>query len=48
MAYPDALIYEFSQDGIRQILDQETEHYRLTRNFLANPQRTLDMPLEES
>ena len=48
MAYPDAVIYEFSQEGIHRIPYEETEHYRVTRNFLANPQRTMDILFEES
>jgi predicted ATPase len=41
MAYPDARIYSLSKEGIREVLYQETEHYLITRGFLANPQRTL-------
>jgi predicted ATPase len=41
MAYPDARIYVFGPDGIRDILYVETEHYLVTRGFLSNPQRTL-------
>ncbi len=42
MAYPDARIYVFGADGIRQVPYLETEHYLLTRGFLSNPQRALD------
>jgi predicted ATPase len=41
MAYPDAIIYQFSSSGIERIAYEETEHYRITRDFLANPQRML-------
>jgi predicted ATPase len=41
MAYPDARIYVLSEEGIREVPYQETEHYLVTRGFLANPQRTL-------
>lgn len=41
MAYPDARIYVLGEEGIREVPYQETEHYLLTRGFLANPQRTL-------
>ncbi len=37
MAYPHATIYEFGADGIRATAYAETEHYRLTRDFLASP-----------
>lgn len=34
MGYPDALIYEFSDDGLRTVEYEETEHFRVTRAFL--------------
>lgn len=46
MAYPDAWIYQCDGDGIRRIAYEETEHFQVTRDFLANPQRMLDMLLE--
>jgi predicted ATPase len=41
MAYPGACIYHCGPDGIRQTAYEETEHYRVTRDFLADPQRML-------
>jgi predicted ATPase len=41
MAYPDAHIYSFSTSGIERIPYKDTEHFRVTRDFLANPQRML-------
>lgn len=41
MAYPNARIYVLGEDGIKEVPYQETEHYLVTRGFLANPQRTL-------
>jgi len=46
MAYPDAYIYSFSEKGIERIEYTETEHYRITRDFLANPQRMLRFLME--
>lgn len=46
MAYPDAIIYEFSKAGIHQVAYQETEHYRITRNFLSNPARMMEILFE--
>jgi predicted ATPase len=43
MAYPDAWIYVLSQEGIRRVPDAETDHYLITRGFLSNPQRSLDV-----
>lgn len=34
MAYPDSIIYEVSSNGIAPVSYTETEHYRVTRNFL--------------
>ncbi|MBA2661378.1 MAG: AAA family ATPase [Bradymonadaceae bacterium] len=41
MAYPDALIYEFSDDGIAQVAYEDTEHFQLTRDFLNHRGRYL-------
>jgi predicted ATPase len=46
MAYPEAYIYSFSQNGIEKIAYRDTEHYRITRDFLANPQRMLRFLME--
>jgi predicted ATPase len=39
MAYPNATIYHLSPDGIVPIAFEETEHYRITTDFLANRER---------
>ena len=39
MAFPGALIYQLSARGIERIAYAETEHVRVTRDFLANPER---------
>ena len=41
MAYPDACIYVFGADGIREVPYADTEHYLITRRFVGNPQRSL-------
>ena len=41
MAYPNAFIYSFSEQGIERMAYKDTEHYRITRDFLANPERML-------
>jgi len=41
MAYPDALIYEFSESGLRTVEYHDTEHYRVTRAFLDRPEQML-------
>jgi predicted ATPase len=34
MAYPDALIYRFSEMGIEPVAYEQTEHYQITKLFL--------------
>ena len=41
MAYPGAAVYELREDAIALVDYRETEHYRLTRQFLENPERML-------
>jgi predicted ATPase len=39
LAYPNAKIYQFSDTGIREISYEETEHFRVTKDFLNNYQK---------
>ncbi|MBI9011878.1 MAG: AAA family ATPase [Clostridiales bacterium] len=41
MAFEDAIIYEFSHDGIKEVEYGDVEHVTLTRDFLNNPKRYL-------
>ncbi len=41
MAFPNAEIFEFSENGIKKANYQDTEHYTVTKNFLLNPERML-------
>ncbi len=41
MAYPNAKIFFFDNAGCRQIGFEETEHYKITRDFLNNYPRRL-------
>ena len=41
MAYPDADIFEFSESGIAKTEYKDTEHYRITKIFLDDPERML-------
>jgi len=47
MAYPKAEIVELSESGIEKVDYTETEHYKVTRQFLENPERMLKYLLEE-
>lgn len=46
MAYPDALIYQLGPDGIERVAYEDTEHFQITRDFLANRERYLKHLLE--
>lgn len=48
MAYPDASIYLFSERGVELTPYQETEHFRVTRDFLACPERSLRVLFEDT
>ena len=47
MAYPDADIFWLDEAGIRQVAYEETEHYQISRQFLQNPGRMLEILWEE-
>lgn len=37
MAYPDAKIYQFGEEGIQEVAYEDTEHFRITKSFLNSP-----------
>ena len=41
MAYPDADILEFSDQGIKKVGYRETEHYKITKQFIDMPERMI-------
>ena len=43
MAYPDARILHCGPNGIQPIAYEDTEHFRITRDFLNHRQRALDI-----
>jgi predicted ATPase len=47
LAYPDALIYQMTSDGMEPISYMDTEHYRVTRDFLNRPDKMLGLLLDE-
>ena len=47
MAYPDAQILLFGEEGIRPVAYTDTEHYRITHDFLCDPQRMMRVLFEE-
>lgn len=47
MAYPKAEIVELSYDGIRKIEYTDTEHYKITKQFLDCPERMLQYLIKQ-
>jgi len=47
MTFPDSEIIEFTQNGISRVEYRETEHYRITKSFLDDPERMLRYLLQE-
>lgn len=45
MAYPDSLIYQI-KDDIQSVKYEDTEHYQVTRTFLNNSKKMLEMLME--
>jgi predicted ATPase len=39
MAYPNARIYQLGPNGIECVAYEDTEHFRITRDFLNSPER---------
>lgn len=48
MAYPNAEILRFSEDGICSVGYKQTEHYQITKQFLDNPERMLNIIFGEN
>ncbi|WMI81406.1 AAA family ATPase [Anaerotignum sp. MB30-C6] len=47
MSFPNAEILEFSQNGMKSVEYKETEHYKVTKFFLENPDRMLKYLLDD-
>ncbi len=47
MAYPNAEIYLFSDAKIREVCYEDTEHYKITKDFLNQRQAMLEVLMEE-
>ena len=41
MGIPGATLYEIQEDGMQQVKYKETDHYRITKTFLDNPEHYL-------
>lgn len=47
MTFPNAQILEFSKKGIETVNYTDTDHYKITKQFLENPEKMLHYLLEE-
>ena len=47
MAYPNARILLLTENGIEEISYEETEHYRVTRDFISNREKMLKILMEK-
>ena len=47
MAYPDADIILFSDRGMERVRYEETDNYRITKQFMEDPQRMIKYLLED-
>ncbi len=48
MAFPNAEILEFSENGIKSVNYQDTNHFQITRRFLNNPEKMLHYLLNDN
>ena len=48
LAYPGATLYQFEEEGIRQVEYRETDHYLVTKEFLNGPERILNFLFSEN
>jgi predicted ATPase len=48
LAYPEALILSLEEDGIHPLAYEETEHFRVTRQFLRNPAKSLTILFDQA
>lgn len=46
ISYPDAWIYQCGVAGLQRVRAEDTEHFQLTRDFLADPDRFLRQLLD--
>ncbi len=47
LSYPNSIIYQISANGLKKVAYEETEHYAITKQFLNNPKKMLDILLKK-
>jgi predicted ATPase len=48
MAYPDAWIYACTSEGLKRVEYTETEHFRVTQAFMANPEAAINAAINSN
>jgi predicted ATPase len=47
VAYPNATLLRLTKDGLEPVTLQETDHYRVMREFCADPAGFVEAMMEE-
>ncbi|WP_245157118.1 AAA family ATPase [Anaerovorax sp. IOR16] len=47
MTFPNACIYQFTENQVETVSYEQTEHYQLTKRYLENPEQMLKYLLED-
>ena len=47
MAYPNAEILQFTEQGIQKVGYKDTEHYKITKQFVDTPERMISYLLDK-
>jgi predicted ATPase len=45
LAYPNARIFQFTEEGVAEVKYTETEHFQITKDFLNRHERMLEILL---
>ena len=47
MTYPESIIYEIKDNRIKNVNVEETDHFQITKSFLNNKEKFLNILLDE-
>jgi predicted ATPase len=48
MSYPDATIFEMSNDGLKKVAYRDTEHFKITQTFFADPEQMAKLLMDNA
>ena len=48
LAYPNSVIYELNSNEIKKVDYKDTEHFRITKQFLNNPEKMIEILIKEN